>query len=545
MARERVRKWQPSMPEQASYGRLAGFVVRLLVFLAYFVASIVIMGSNMGLSKTQCWVQTTYRQEFLVNVVSNPFFSSLNVLRRAPLSKLERKYFNSANFTQNVSSVFAFPAQIDDALRKAAFLTVHPEPAPLLAAGETIMIPAGVTDNAYYFNQESGRVWSYEQNPSVNPASALARGTLDTMLRISGQTPHVGMQLPNLGRCIPPPDQAGLGSQETLLDWTKQLDNLEHRSQRLGTCLLTGQQPTVDLSSNARTSVLPFSSVNVIFMVGIVLWITASFALFHVGGWLKSDLEFTLPQHPEVLQGNKTVACCGCWPAYSDEAFMAVAVIWNVFPLFFILDRGYRENYMIPLNNAILAVSALLVSILVQCNWANFHAFDVEIHEAVARSVVLRMQDNRPQVRVDADKAKEQGEAAGPREADVPVGKPVAQAVSFTTVNFLSTASMVRDYGLSYARSAMQTPPAAAGGLRRRGRNGAFDEEGAYHSQPVTRRGKLGAAMPYYTALVRTGVPFAQYNYTNLIDVSPCAVIARAVDHPQQYTCAFSWTDNG
>ena len=530
------------MYKKASWSRTIGFITRLLLFLGYFIASVTVMTHNLGFAKTQCWVQTTYHQEFLVNVVSNPFLSSLNVLRSAPLSKIERKYYNTSDFMQTISSVFAFPTQIQNALHKAAFLTVYPEPVPLVAADELIMVPSSVPDNAYYFNEQNKTVWSTELGPAANPgAAALARGTLDTMLRISGQPPHAGMQLPNLGRCIQPPDKATLQDKQTVTDWGTSLAKLEHYSQRLGTCLLTGQQTTVDVSSNARTSVLLFSSVNVVFMVGIVLWITASFALFNLGGWIKSDMEFSDATSQEVLQGSRTIDCCsccpaysdccGCWPAYSDEVLMIVAVVWNIVPIFLILDRGYRENNNIPLNNAILAISALLVSILVQWKWANFYVYDVEIHEAVAHNIIMRMQDGRaPGVAVKADRSqpKEGGgaAAAGPQEADVPVGKPVKNAVSFSTVNFLSTASMIRDYGMGHAKSAV-TPnhhgaAAVKGGLRRRGRNGPFDEEGAYlhASQPVSRRARMGAAMPYYTALVRTGVPFSQYNYTNLIHVS-------------------------
>ncbi len=53
-----------------------------------------------------------------MDVVSNPFFSSLNLLRDAPLSKLERKYYHKPSFSQNVSSIFVFPAQFQNAKDK-------------------------------------------------------------------------------------------------------------------------------------------------------------------------------------------------------------------------------------------------------------------------------------------------------------------------------------------------------------------------------------------------------------------------------------------
>ena len=72
---------------------------------------------------------------------------------------------------------------------------------------------------------------------------------------------------------------------------------------------------------------------------------------------------------------------------------------------------------------------------------------------------------------------KKQLESAGSTpqgpEEKLPVGKPVAEAAAFNTSNFLSTASLVRDYGLGYARSVMGNAPTAVG-LRRRGKVSSF-----------------------------------------------------------------------
>jgi len=64
----------------------------------------------------------------------------------------------------------------------------------------------------------------------------------------------VGMLLPNLQRCIPAParDEQGHLKIQAQFDWANALSQLEMRSQRLGTCLLTGQQMMVDVSSNPR-----------------------------------------------------------------------------------------------------------------------------------------------------------------------------------------------------------------------------------------------------------------------------------------------------
>ena len=127
--------------------KIAEFIARIILFLAYFCLSLVLFfGWNSNDNpRNKCLVQHTYRQEFLTSVASNPFFSSINVLRDAPLSKLERVAYGSANYTQNLSSITMFPVQIFNAADKAAFLTVYPEPGGLISpADDPILMPRRV-----------------------------------------------------------------------------------------------------------------------------------------------------------------------------------------------------------------------------------------------------------------------------------------------------------------------------------------------------------------------------------------------------------------
>ena len=129
-------------PNRVPTTKIVEFIARILLFIAYFVLSFVLI---LNWNSAKCLVQHTYRQEFLTSVASNPFFSSINVLRDAPLSKLERVAYGSANYTQNFSSIAMFPVQIFNAADKAAFLTVYPEPGGLIApADDPILMPAYV-----------------------------------------------------------------------------------------------------------------------------------------------------------------------------------------------------------------------------------------------------------------------------------------------------------------------------------------------------------------------------------------------------------------
>ncbi len=438
------------------------------------------------------------------------------------------------------------------------------------AAGETIPLGTLQARNDFYYNESDGSIQSYSQVPWLNPFAAYTSAALDTMLRIArrgrddeSHPLHAGMQLPNLGRCIPHPKGEDLEKEQSKLDWSIRLASLEHSSHKLGTCLLTGQQMTVDVSSKPYTSMSLFSSVNVVFMAGIVLWISASFSLFHIGGLIKTNEEFGMTaDDPKVLQGK--MGCCGesnsCCSVFWDDFFMAVAIVWNLVPICFLMTSYYREQNSIPLNNAILAVAALLLTILIQWKWANFHAYDVDVHEAVARSLMMQMQD-KPAVQNIMVESTSGGGGGGsdkmmmpnaisssnapPDRAPPPIPKisvdssqaptgPTSEksyAAVFDTANFLSTASMVRDYGLSYARNMMDGGSSNninnAEGLRKRTTGRSLESGGGteHHYYPSSRSTARRAAMqnqamPYYTALVTTGKPFAQYNYINLIKAS-------------------------
>jgi hypothetical protein len=113
-------------------------------------------------SKGPCYVQNTYKQEFMVNIISNPYFSSTSVLRHALLSKLETTFYNGPKYVQRAADIGIFPNMVRDTYNNSAFWPVVTEPAPIVAAGE--YIPAvGLEDGVYYFD------------PATNEASRALR----------------------------------------------------------------------------------------------------------------------------------------------------------------------------------------------------------------------------------------------------------------------------------------------------------------------------------------------------------------------------------
>ena len=315
------------------------------------------------------------------------------------------------------------------------------------------------------------------------------------------------MQLPNLARCsrenLPPADRL-LGStaedQAQLGRWLASMMRFEKNSHLRGTCLLTGQQSTVDMTSNYKTSMIMFSSVNVVFMLAIVLWITASFALFYIGGAPRThgvdaemdDLKWT-----------------------SDDLFMSVAMVWNIAVIIYMLVPDAQIHSNIPLNNVVIAVLALLLTIFVQWRWANFKMYDVEAHDSEAEKSMRAIPDDYglpdprgsdPEIRHKRERDRMRGEKddtdANKLWSDQP-GNADWAASRFSTNGFLSTANAVKDYGVQYAKY-------VAGGSVR---------PSTLRHRKQSAVGTRASLMPNYTAMIKTGSPIVIYNYIQNIKV--------------------------
>lgn len=255
----------------------AEYMLRILLALTYIVGALATVIRGMG--KNGCFVKNTYRQEFASNIVADPFLASSSVFRNSPRSGLEMTYYDLKNYTQMASDTMVFPNVIYDPFKHAAFWPVSAEPSNLSVAGQTI--PSTRKYGwVYYYDADTGRVSSID--PPVQ--SALAPWLDSAIVASVHGDKRAGMQLPNLARCLerythlPPQDDGSSTSLEEAANlasslragnstWHEQLARLRSNSHLRGTCLLTGQQATVDITSNPRTSMTPFSSVNVLFML--------------------------------------------------------------------------------------------------------------------------------------------------------------------------------------------------------------------------------------------------------------------------------------
>ena len=108
--------------------RYVDYAFKIAVFITYACLGISLLG-YIGNTR-QCYVQHTYRQDFAANIVSNPLYSSANVVSRPPLSKLERVYYNddynTIGYQQNVSTIIVLPNQVRGFFFRMRYGVKHP-----------------------------------------------------------------------------------------------------------------------------------------------------------------------------------------------------------------------------------------------------------------------------------------------------------------------------------------------------------------------------------------------------------------------------------
>jgi hypothetical protein len=460
--------------ETLSQEKYGGFewIARLIVFLVNFASAITLLVLCTQ-NSTACMVNYTYRQDMALNVVGNPYYSSTHTWRKGPPSKLESRYYGVANYTQEASDVMMFPNIVAKEFENAAFLPVRPSINLMIGAGE--YLAHEYTADEYYF------FWDHDLL-GIRPVNLPMRAETATptvLAQILGP-PRPGMQVPNLYRCA----ENIYGSTEA--DIERGVEEMAKNSHLRGACLLSGQQHTVDISSNYRSSMIFFSSINPMFMVAVVCWICASFSLFELG---HDTGTLTLPKYATV----------------SDIAF-AVSTLWNVALMVLAIVPDARKSWHIPLNNSLIAEVLLVGTILVQWRIATKLA-DKNVKESHAAAAVANSVDSS-------------GEP-------VPYGIPVPQNENNETA--IPEASIDNSILVCTASSFLS---AAAGRssfedvemARSRGSAKHEGAEGAHYSRrradvpllPRVPNPPIGSPfenMPYFHHMVKTGDLFVVGNY--------------------------------
>lgn len=373
------------------------FISRVVSALVYVSFSVVLLVYLM--TGDYCPIKTTYRQEFLSGFSSNPFYSSTQIIRNPPFSNVEMGDVGSDFLDlHRVSDVGAFPVVLKRPVADAAFWPVLRDSDPSINSLFNSIPMGGIQamiDAMYGKNETNSTMVVMDLVGALTMASIIANmrnlsspSLLTPMQRIHGasyhlldngmvMTPDIGMPLetsglftsmmsqshhgldptkgsnggvlPNIARCIGELKPVGTQSEEQAKAsekaWLLRLAQMASNSQRRGTCLLTGLQDVVDVSSNHMTSVTIFSSINILFMALLCSWIGAGFSIFFLGG---------------IDTGIATT---------TSRSLMAFVVVWNL--LLSTMSILFRVLFpvhalWIPLNNIALSIVIPLVAVGVQ-----------------------------------------------------------------------------------------------------------------------------------------------------------------------------------
>lgn len=297
-------------------------------FLVYFASN-----------SSPCMVVYSFRQELANTVVANPFYASSGMLGNPSGDSGQGK---------TAGDIFLFPNFIRSEIDDAGFLPVRPtkQVGPLLN---------GEASFSYSYGNDALVTWSPtdpnnimltvpQDSPRAHVIDKATQFAKDSVARPFSAGSHV----PNVFRCL----KAMKGENAKPADYEEALAKLEQSSAMRGACLLSGLQQTVDVTSNYRTSPVPFSSVNPAFFVVLACWIAASFSV--VG----------LPIAGTRIDDALTVTKCG-WDG-TDFLFSVVSFFWNFGLVVALCLPCVREALHIPVNNAAIGVIMLFAAIALQ-----------------------------------------------------------------------------------------------------------------------------------------------------------------------------------
>jgi hypothetical protein len=332
----------------------------------------------------QCLLRSTYKEEFLGNIGSNPFYSSSQIIRPPPKTRYEEQAGVVTHNPPQPSDISAFPTIIMNPLRDAAYLPVESAInvplsvifQPSLSADALAGIGFGKDTQLVESNPFNHIIYKIKNmvsttQPTVVKTSATSRfegrreGTYHllengrvvapdmqevwnvsefvTSLYYQGMHDAAsGNILPNIHRCLKRSNESD--------SFLEGMMDLQGKPNVRGMCDTTGQQSMVDISTNAMTSITPFSSVHIYYVLLCIVWVTASFTVFY------------LPQ----FERNPSDMGKTTWLSTSDVTAVA-PIIWNLGLLLYSVIR----SDVIPRNNIIGAIVLVLVVTFMQYMWAS------------------------------------------------------------------------------------------------------------------------------------------------------------------------------
>lgn len=309
-------------------------LAQLFSFLANAATSVVFLIITFTTNST-CHIRNTYRQDFLSKIQSDPLYSSTNVFRSGPLPQLSSVEGDKTLYSHLHSDIGIFPVMA----YKDSGNSSYPYLGRALNSQQAL----------YFFAKHSGGGKSTAVDMTMD-----SKAQMMMMQTGSGQVDYL--------RCL------SISPGNSAADLKHKMDAMRKSSRRMGTCLLTGQHATVDISGNPRTSMVLFSSVNPMFMASVVLWISTSFSLFYFG---KSAIKYLEVHRNLTVKWGSAVS--RNW-GISDTVLL-ICTLWNVVPAIVFLTP-LAQHHNIPVNNSVLAFIAIMITVAVQWYFANLEKPD-------------------------------------------------------------------------------------------------------------------------------------------------------------------------
>jgi hypothetical protein len=303
-------------------------LAQLFSFLANAATSVVFLIITFTTNST-CHIRNTYRQDFLSKIQSDPFYSSTNVFRSGPLPQPSSVEGNKTLYSHLHSDIGIFPVMAyKDSDNSYPYL------------GRALNSQQAL----YFFAKDKGGGVSTAVDMTMD-----SKAQMMMMQTGSGQVDYL--------RCL------SISPGNSAADLKHKMDAMRKSSRRMGTCLLTGQHATVDISGNPRTSMVLFSSVNPMFMASVVLWISTSFSLFYFG---KSAIKYLKDNRNWTMKRGSA----GSWNWGISDTVLLICTLWNVVPAIVFLTP-LAQHHNIPVNNSVLAFIAIMITVAVQWYFAN------------------------------------------------------------------------------------------------------------------------------------------------------------------------------
>ncbi len=331
-----------------------------------------------SINASPCRVVYSFRQELTNTIVANPFYASSGMLGNR---------IGNSSLQKTAKDIFVFPNFVKFEMDHAGFL-------PVRADQQTAPLNTSMAMSfPYRYGNDVPFKYIAKMINDIMPEFRESDAPIVVNTKIyefaleSVARPYsVGSHVPNVFRCIKDMVKDVAGEKPTSKDYEEALKKLKENSGMLGACLLSGLQQTVDVTSNYKTSPVPFSSVNPLFFITLACWIAASFSV--VGFPLDHEQEkkgFPLDHEQEKNDKKKTdneekiefksvkeqlYEIFNIGDFYNgidkwDRLFIA-SLIWNLFGIISLCIPDVREKLNIPVNNAAIGVALLLVTIAVQ-----------------------------------------------------------------------------------------------------------------------------------------------------------------------------------